>query len=1215
MATDARPKELSPLQSSPLNKTKSTFERLVDSFLQESSIKWMLVIGAAIISASSLMLVTRQWSSLPVTLKYLTILGYTAATFATAEYCGRRMKLHATAEALRFLTLVLIPIGFLSLAWLTDDALTVSNTAMTLLLLIPATGFMMFAVDRIFTYWLHGRQHTFVVSYMLLCLAGALPVIHSTWLAVLFSSGFWLVMTIGVVKVNRHVFWLTEEHRLPRVFGFLPIAMLSSLFLVLIVQKTFTAVPTHWLGLGMVMLASTILLTTKTIADVFRQRTGSLVHPLPWPIVCPLLVGLVVTVTGVLFSFHGFSFTGSATRAVVPTAIIAAGLMMTIGRDMRNRGFVWAGLILLTIAYQSCPTLFGDLLQTLKSGAASAINESRLPIAFYGLTYMPLLVGSATASRWFGRRQFTEFQLPLKQFVIGMSLLLMLLSLTNLKAVFLVSAISTLALLFHSVMFRDRRILLLAIGSLILAVASAPLFAAAMELCVGDLRYTLVSLSVLGLVLSHLPGLDRFLQSPMFEQRVPVRWFAITGETISLLISATWMAMLLPRAESRVHSLLDALDWTIVGLISASLCLFTIRSRNYLSSLWMWLIGLVTVALYVGENVPDFTAVCSMLAIGSGVIMLATYAMLRAYGVDISTRRFLTYSQSDGLFQCPTVMSAVWQPLADLTLAVFALFTVFFYLPSLLWATITLDVSVLPIGWAWVSAIIAVGAIMHRSVLATATALFFTPLVTGLTIGCLLPQWFHYEALIFVYAISSAVILSAAVNLVRKMQSLTVWIGSLWLAVIAPLGLLYLSPLVMASSAIAILMMLMVHRRYVSDLFKHRTSLAMLASVQAIQAASMIAGFRGSVLSLPSSPLLHSACVWMLSITVLAVIVFEYGDQRFKVEMSRRWSMVLRGFVCLFFVVCLAADGFLLHERIVIIASMLVAGFVECHTAVRRQVGEHVFGAYVVFGLVISWFYCHQAIPVPHSLIRLFGISAAGLLLLLAHRFHGRPGLNILVPGATTGALALPAIITVWSLIESAHGPVELLIVFAAAATWFVYGRMHHSSIFVVGAAMLLNVGFFTLFAAWSLTDPQMYLIPAGLTVIGLVELLRVDIPKSAHDPLRYIGALAILVSPCFQILGGSWLHLVALMVLSVIVILIAIGLRLRALIHVGAAFLLVDLVAMVVRSTIDHPGMLWVTGLAIGASVIAIAAMCEHYRESLLSRIRILSDELSTWQ
>ena len=100
-----------------------------------------------------------------------------------------------------------------------------------------------------------------------------------------------------------------------------------------------------------------------------------------------------------------------------------------------------------------------------------------------------------------------------------------------------------------------------------------------------------------------------------------------------------------------------------------------------------------------------------------------------------------------------------------------------------------------------------------------------------------------------------------------------------------------------------------------------------------------------------------------------------------------------------------------------------------------------------------------------------------------------------------------------------------------------------------------------------------------------------------------------------FHILGGSWLHLITLLALSVAVILMAIGLRLRALVFTGTAFLLTDLVAMVVRTSIDHPGMLWISGIAMGVLVISIAAFCERHRENVLKRIRILTAELATWR
>ncbi len=99
-----------------------------------------------------------------------------------------------------------------------------------------------------------------------------------------------------------------------------------------------------------------------------------------------------------------------------------------------------------------------------------------------------------------------------------------------------------------------------------------------------------------------------------------------------------------------------------------------------------------------------------------------------------------------------------------------------------------------------------------------------------------------------------------------------------------------------------------------------------------------------------------------------------------------------------------------------------------------------------------------------------------------------------------------------------------------------------------------------------------------------------------------------------FEVIGGSWIHMLVLMIISVLVIFVAIGFRLRALVYAGSACLLVDLVAMVVRSTVHNQNLLWIVGVVFGIFVIALAAFCENHREKLLSRIRVLSAELATW-
>ena len=474
----------------------SFLESFLNSFFQEKNIKWMLVMGAAIVFGSSLMLVTRQWSVWSIEWKFLTILGYTAAIFAAAEVSRKRLGLTATYKALHSLTLLLLPVCFLALQWLTANSATQTwNLLKFCGLLLPASAFLWFASSRILDHLLRGRQTTFLISYCVLCLAGAmpafrLPLVDATATvaeiaqtaivaksiaiqAFAFLAICWAIFTAGVIKVNRHTFWLAEEHRLPRIFGFLPIAILGLQFVVLIGTKAITAICIEWIGFGCVMVAATILMTTRTIANVFRQRTGDLVRPLPWNIIVPLFAGLILTTLGLTLSFHNFHFINTQSYAVIPTAIVAAALMAMAARDTRHRGFVWATTICIAIAYQCSPALFADVVQSLKDSTAAAINQTRVPFSLYGITYLPLLAVFAAASRYFARRGTLEFSKPLKHFVTLMGLLLFCIAVTNWTSLLFVSLANVIAFLGFAVAFRDRRYVIPALFGIVLATTAA----------------------------------------------------------------------------------------------------------------------------------------------------------------------------------------------------------------------------------------------------------------------------------------------------------------------------------------------------------------------------------------------------------------------------------------------------------------------------------------------------------------------------------------------------------------------------------------------------------------------------------------------------------------------------------------------------------------------------------------------------------------------
>jgi hypothetical protein len=214
--------------------------------------------------------------------------------------------------------------------------------------------------------------------------------------------------------------------------------------------------------------------------------------------------------------------------------------------------------------------------------------------------------------------------------------------------------------------------------------------------------------------------------------------------------------------------------------------------------------------------------------------------------------------------------------------------------------------------------------------------------------------------------------------------------------------------------------------------------------------------------------------------------------------------------------------------------------------------------------------------------------------------------------------LTLPLLVTSFGVASLFVVPQSMpwiaLAIFTAAFSHAYQGWTTGQRWHVWLSVAMVNIGIANLNRMWGFEDLQLYLAPIGISILGLVELMKQEVPQSAHKPIRIVGSLFILVSPVFEILGGSWWHMFSLMLLSVLVVLIAIGLRVRVLMFTGVAFLFADLLAMLVRSAIDHPQMLWASGLALGLLVMAMAAVCEIYRERLLSRMRFLSSELATW-
>lgn len=950
--------------------TPSVLMRFLDAFLQERNIKWVLTVGMLIMLGSSLLFVSTHWETYTPLWKHLFLLGYAAAIHGGGQWTYHRLGLRRTGTVLQGLVVVLIPVLFVALHLVPQTSAV--EIVIHLLLLAATLAFSLGASWRIFTDFLRTPQPTFVVSYLTLSLAGAIvPGLPTAWApawAPAVAIVLWAVFAAGTVKVNRHVFWLTEEHRAPRIFGFLPIALLGGQFLGLFAVHAAPYVALPWMGFGCVLVAIPVLLTADTVARVFQQRTGDLVRPLPWSIVLPLGVGLALCAAGVVLA--GLSLV-PPTRpyALVVTAAAAAGLMGLVARRTGKQAFVWVMLVLVTLAYNFSPAFFAELARAVVTGGAQAVREERLPYAFYGLCHLPLLVGLMLAAVRAGRAGSRLFARPIRWYVFGLSCLLLAVSFTHPKA-------------------------LLPVGLVMVA-----LFAV--------------------------------------QARVLQIWYAVIPAIIAWIAAAYGLA---PFATRVLDVLLPAEAWLWCLMFAAAVLLWLGRRID----------------LWVARQAP------SSLSSVSG-----------------------TLCQAAGL------------------------------------------------------------------------------LLTLCLVGC----WFAF-----------------------------------WpLDVAGGVGLIGL--VVFSTQRLPAL----------------RMPLLVLANWQVLGLVVRMFGPHVPILELTPADLLP-ICLPLAFVGAGSLLVWEVFSRSSRwQELALAHRLALRGLFVIAMLQTLHLEALGMGGILLAAAAFVLAVSAELISAVRNQREEQVWAAEVLALLGVAYLTYFRVVVFGRG-TTMFVVLAIGFVLWLIKEWAARrPRLAVLVRPLGSTAFVMPLLtVGIGIYRHLATQPIWLgansLALLLAAGFYFWRGLERGNKWLAILAGAILNVALILLWRELAWHDPQFFMIPIGISILALVQVLKQEIPERFHDPLRYLGALVILVSPTFHVVGGSWVHLLSLMVASVAIVFLAIGLRVRALLYTGTAFLLADLVAMLVRGSVDNPNILWAAGILLGAGVLTLGAFCERHRETLLERMRVLAYALKRW-
>ncbi len=1220
MSTDAEP--------------RSPLLRFLDAFLQEGNIKWILGLGMLILFGSSLMLVTTHWASYTPLWKYAILLAYTAGVYVAGQLAYHRLALQKTGTGLMALTVLLMPLTFLAVRWVQPDGMLTLAGLMKHAGLLSLLGvnavFSWFASRRIFNLFFRRLQPTFLLSYVTLCFAGAVLPLVPVAVAPIAAVVLWGVFTIGTVKVNRHVFWLTEEHRLPRICGFFPILLLGGQFLTLFLLMLAPTMPWAWIGFGTVLVAVPMLLAADAWANVHEQRHGECTRPLPWHIAMPLFVGVLAAVGGVVLSGVGYP----ATVTLVPTAALAAVVMFLTARRTRHAGFVWMTLLFVLMAYQTSPVFFKEIAHSAVQQGASAVREPRLPYAFYGLTYLPFLVVTTVLATWRRRREDTLFAPTLQRFSIGLGGLLLAVSLTHAKALLPVGLVMSGLFAVQMVLFRDRRLLLPAIAGTLFAAGGLSSFVTGILQWSATPDLSFLCWAVAGGVLL-VPGaiIDRrslrFARGTSPLDTLPL--CQLTSLGVTLLTAGAWVGQL---------TVSPTQPFIAGGVIAVLMLLHAVRWRRDRSSATF----VSSRFNLIGEAALSFAAfypLCVAAEFGweIGIINLLA-GILAAYWVislALAWRPHMILAQA---FARPAAHIGRWGSVLFMGMGL---------VPFLIATTLIRSYE-----GPWIATAVTLAVLWHSAWSRQSNWQTVFCWIASLVCGAAaMVQLSGMESLIeWVPALWSGVSL-LAIAIVRRasfrndgestgnvLKALD-WciLGTTLLIGMASLPVFTL-PIRIAGGIALMALWWLSHLRGDAT---SRTAVLMLFNWQVLSGlCQWICPTATSVFNLTPHLLAESGLLIAAAASVMMALwsTRDRTDTQLDLANVQLTALGLVTGICLLSTVVLLGEGLSLFQVTLAIFAFAIHAAMQIRQAVWRwadadnaewspkQVADirsaaeaRVWLAEAIVASGIGYLVLFGAITFGAGwslyLTLATGVAAWAIGSWAGHtqRFAvlQRPLLTIglWLPAVTVGLGIYRHFAYTHTLWMGANSLALLL----AGGFYFWRGLETRRTGLLFGSAAILNVALALLWRELHWTDPQLFLIPLGITTIAFVELLKSELPAKTHDPLRYVGALMILVSPAFHIVGGSWLHMIVLMVTSVAITLVAMGLRVRALMYAGSAFLIADVIAMVVRGSIDNPNLLWITGIGVGAAVMGLAAYCERHREQMLQQLRVIAAKLEAWE
>ncbi|HEY6660208.1 MAG TPA: hypothetical protein VI031_03665, partial [Pyrinomonadaceae bacterium] len=385
----------------PPRPPRRSFSEVLNSFMEESNIRWGEIIGGLLIIGCSTALVVSLWaqiSEIPV-LKFLIFTTVTAVLFGIGLYTEHRWKLPTTSRGILTIATLLVPLNFLAIA-----AVSASNTSGALVigseLLAPAIFLcLVYFAGRIIT---PGCAHILSAGVLGSSIGQLLvrhfALIDSSPALLIFLGGFPVacyVVTVGltlrVVLHDREI----DESETTTVFTVLGTMSFAALLpFALLLYKSGP------LGLSMMYLAPLVtlwglpMLATGTI--LWRKVTNT-------ELVASRTTGTALGILGVMIVLTGMILAWPNPSSIVPAALLNFAIFTALAVALELPVAHLIAAICFALAYLVAFHVFAGNITWVNLRVMSLLNVS-LSVGS-GQALVGAFALFIVASEWLSRRK------------------------------------------------------------------------------------------------------------------------------------------------------------------------------------------------------------------------------------------------------------------------------------------------------------------------------------------------------------------------------------------------------------------------------------------------------------------------------------------------------------------------------------------------------------------------------------------------------------------------------------------------------------------------------------------------------------------------------------------------------------------------------------------------------------------------------------------